>query len=351
MTESLEKSLREICNYSAPGTVFGTLEKCLDMFSDFEKGKNFVEELAMDHLEKFSMLIPITNLDQNMNLTFWSIASKYGRIDDGNDSKSRDEKLFKYIDPFLGVNFILKASILEVIDIEKLNEIKDSRLSSFRKELENMFLDKHLLYYKNNEIFKHEVGNDRDFESLDLIDFNTPIRRTIIYDSELLPKISNNNNETLLVIRSSASLKLPSKKTGAWNSEWRFEFTHEKENEELLWLGKVHIHCYCSEGGNSHFVHAKNDIKINIVSKSHTRDQLINNPLLFAKESSKLISNCERKIQQELNEQLIEFKNKRIRKLRRLLPINPAKFNWEEFCTSIKEPLNETIIKSINISN
>ncbi|KAH7649800.1 hypothetical protein FG379_002514 [Cryptosporidium bovis] len=349
--ENLDHSLGKICNYSAPGTVFGTLDICSNFFGNSEKEQELIEEIAVNHLEKFSMLVPIKNLDQNMDLTFWSVVSKYGRVNDENCSETQEEKLFKYMDPFLGINFVLKASILEIVDIEKFSEFKDSKLSLFRKELENRFLDKHLLYFKNNKLFSNESQGHDNFESLDLTDFNTPIRRTIIYDSELLPKISMNNNETLLVIRSSASLKLPSKKTGVWNSEWRFEFTDDKNSKELIWKGKVHLHCYSSEDGNSHLVHAKDDIRINIVSKNHSQDQLINSPLLFSKESSESISSCERRIQQELNEQLIEFKDDRIKKLRRLMPINPVKFNWEEFCTSIQEPLNETIIKSINLGS
>ena len=184
----------------------------MNSFQNLEKGQEIVEELALDHLEKFSMLVPITNLDQNTDLTFWSIVSKYGRIEDEKYSVNKGEKLFKYIDPFLGINFILRASRLEIVDIEKAICVKDSELSSFRKELENRFLDKHLLYFINNNTFSNEFQKDHDFESLDLVDFVTPIRRTIVYDSELLPKISDNNNETLLIVRSSASLKLPSKR-------------------------------------------------------------------------------------------------------------------------------------------
>ncbi|KAF7455806.1 F-actin capping protein alpha subunit [Cryptosporidium felis] len=326
--ENSETILKELCENSAPGLAIGILEKCRCYSVDLEIFQETIERLAADHLEKYSFLIPIKNLDQNTETIFWGVISKYSRVEE-----EESNILFKYIDPFLKMRLVVQASSLEVVDVEKLEIIDSaSKLTSIRKRLEIEFLDPHIINFANGSgiYLTNEVNR---FESLDFKDFDTPMRRTVIYDSEIFPKISQDKKETLIVVRSA----------GSWHSEWKLEFPKNKSENELVWRGTVLMHCYNSENGNSHLIYEKKDLSFNIVSDKYSASQLIEDPSLFARESARMISENERYLQSKVTDIIVEFKEKYIKKLRRALPINPISFDWGGFRSALQDPLNESV--------
>lgn len=64
-----------------------------------------------------------------------------------------------------------------------------------------------------------------------------------------------------------------------------------------------------------------------------------------------MISEKERAIQSRLSETVSQFKSKYVRKLRRILPINPVKFDWGRSCSSLQDPLGESILTSANFGS
>ncbi|KAH8584978.1 Factin capping alpha subunit [Cryptosporidium sp. chipmunk genotype I] len=337
---------RNLCENSAPGAAIAILDKFRYHFEDQERGQAVIERISRNNIEKFSLLVPIKNLDINSDTTFWGVVSKYSRVDDEEDKL--ENRLYKYIDPLLSIKMVIQPSMLEVVDIEKIEVPSKSRLASFRKELENVFLDTQILNFVQASNGNFEVEQGNCFEKLDFKDFKVPLRRTVVYDSELIPKISQGKKETLIIVRSSANLKYCSNKTGSWSSEWKFEFPENNSQKKLIWNGSIYIHSYNSESGNSHLVYKKENIIVNIVSDKYSFDELIKSPSHFANQSSKMISEEERRIQSKFNDSVSEFKNKYIKKLRRILPINPIKFDWGRQYNLLQNPLNESILTNTN---
>ncbi|OII70870.1 uncharacterized protein cubi_01015 [Cryptosporidium ubiquitum] len=314
-------------------------------FEDSERGQAAIERISKDHLEKFSLLVPIRNLDINLDATFWGVISKYSRVYEENQTEN---KIYKYLDPLLSIKIVIQPSMLGVIDIEKIEISSKSKLGYFRKELENVFLDTQLLNFVKE--VESNLGDEQGnySEKFDFKDFKVPLRRTVVYDSELIPNISQGKKETLIIVRASANLKYCSNKTGSWHSEWKFEFPENDSQETLKWIGSIYMHSYNSECGNSHFVYKNDNIIVNIVSNKHSSKELIKDPSLFAKLSSTMISEKERYIQSKINDSVSLFKNKYIKKLRRILPINPIKFDWGRCYNSLQDPLNESILNNTN---
>ncbi|TRY52486.1 F-actin capping protein alpha subunit [Cryptosporidium tyzzeri] len=344
MDNSLYFALENICENSAPGAAIGILDKFRYYFEDPERGQATVERISRDHLEKFSLLVPIKNLDINSDTTFWGVINKYSRVDEDNS----DNRIFKYIDPLLSINIVIQPSALEVVDIEKIEVPSNSRLTSFRKELENLFIDAQLLNFVKGNYINLEGKEESCFEKFDFKDFKVPLRRTVVYDSELIPKISQGKKETLIIVRSSANLKYCSNKTGSWHSEWKFEFPENNLQKELVWIGRIYIHSYNSESGNSHLIYKYENIIVNIVSDRYSFNELIKDPSQFASRSSKMISEKERQIQSKFNDFVSKFKSVYIKKLRRILPINPIKFDWGRQYNSLQDTLNESILTNTN---
>lgn len=198
--------LRNICGNSAPGVAIGILDRFRYHFEDLERGQAAIERISRDHLEKFSLLVPIKNLDASVDTIFWGVVSRYSRVD---EEDSGDNKVYKYVDPLFSIKIIIQPSMLEVVDIEKMEVLpRISRLSSFRRELENEFLDAQTLSFVRGEGDSTEKERGSCFEKLDFRDFRVPLRRTAVYDSELLPKISpDGRKEVIVIVRASANLK------------------------------------------------------------------------------------------------------------------------------------------------
>lgn len=182
-------------------------------FEDLERGQTAIERISRDHLERFSLLVPIKNLDVSLDTIFWGVISKYSRVDEEGGGESR---AYKYVDPLFSIKIVIQPSMLEVVDIEKIEalpERRTSRLASFRRELEDVFLDAQTLDFVRGGAGGDGSGTrERErggcFDKLDFRDFKVPLRRTVVYDSELLPKISpGDGREVLVIVRASANLK------------------------------------------------------------------------------------------------------------------------------------------------
>lgn len=72
---------------------------------------------------------------------------------------------------------------------------------------------------------------------------------------------------------------------------------------------------------------------------------------MFARESAKAISIYEGKIQSKINDLSSKFKNKYVKKLRRILPVNPVKFDWSRFNASIQNSLEDALVNCRNNNN
>ncbi|KAJ1606189.1 hypothetical protein OIY81_631 [Cryptosporidium canis] len=361
MEEQLEIALENICENSAPGVAIGILDKFRYHFEDVERGQDVIERISKGHLEKFSLLFPIKNLDMNVDTIFWGVINRYSRV-----NEDADNRVYKYIDPLFSIKAVIQPSTLEVVDVEKMDFLSVSRLSQFRKELENVFIDTQSLNFIRGDGSNMEIDQSGYFEKLDFKDFKLPLRRTVVYDSELLPKIGLDKKDTLIIVRSSANLKYCSNKTGSWHSEWKFEFPENDSQGDLIWTGCIHIHSYNSELGNSHLIYKKEKISVNITSGKYSTSELLKvsevlykmlrsiqmiktqDPVLFAKQTSAVISEKERSIQSKLSNTVSQFKNIYIKKLRRALPINPNKFDWGRYYSPLQDPLNESILTSTN---
>lgn len=139
-----------------------------------------------------------------------------------------------------------------------------------------------------------------------------------------------------------------------------------------MWTGSVYIHSYNSESGNSHLVYKKERVVVDIASGKYSSKELIKvsigvsavlammirnptqnflpqDPSLFARQTSAMISEKERSIQSRLCETVSQFKSKYIKKLRRILPINPVKFDWGRSYSSLQDPLNESILTNTSL--
>lgn len=148
-------------------------------------------------------------MDINSDAIFWSVINKHSRVDEEDQV---DDKIYKYIDPLLSIKIAIQPSMIGVVDIEKIEIPSESRLACFRKELENLFNDMEMLSFVK-EIGINVKGEQGDyFEKFDFKDFKVPIRRTVVYDSELVPNISQDKKETLIIVRASANLKYCSNK-------------------------------------------------------------------------------------------------------------------------------------------
>ncbi|KAJ1609211.1 hypothetical protein OJ253_1622 [Cryptosporidium canis] len=343
MEEQLELALENICENSAPGVAIGILDKYRYHFEDVERGQDVIERISKGHLEKFSLLFPIKNLDMNVDTIFWGVINRYSRA-----NEDADNRVYKYIDPLFSIKAVIQPSTLEVVDVEKMDFLSVSRLSQFRKELENVFIDTQAMNFVRGDGSNMEIDQSGYFEKLDFKDFKLPLRRTVVYDSELLPKIGLDKKDTLIIVRSSANLKYCSNKTGSWHSEWKFEFPENDSQGDLIWSGCIHIHSYNSELGNSHLIYKKEKISVKITSGNYSTSELLKDPVLFAKQTSAMISEKERSIQSKLSNTVSQFKNIYIKKLRRSLPINPNKFDWGRYYSPLQDPLNESILTSTN---
>ncbi|KAL7067074.1 hypothetical protein ACR3K2_24930 [Cryptosporidium serpentis] len=341
--------VRNLVENIAPGAAFSVASHCLDLNANISAAQ--LEFLVQEHIEKYSFLVPLVNFTTESQGLIWGLVWKDAKfpltklVSIPNTSSSllnynniSDNLILpKYVDPTLGIVFTIQPSIMEVVDIEKFEIEQTSNLAKIRIALDSKFEDPVVWSFINNP------GNDNyiPLTGEDYCKFNVRAR-TVVFDSEVLPKISKNDLQTLVIVRSAMNLKLSSLKSGSWHSEWVMSFPSD-ESQGLNWIGKISIHSFCGEQGNSHLVYSRENIYIKLeqnFKKLNFSDEELK---IFVEESVSKINEAEDNFHISLKLEVNKFRDESLTKLRRIIPVNKVPFDWTKFYAFIKDPLSDII--------